>query len=56
MSFDWYLENYLDYNYEWVTEKTLRALGKLSDLKVLNISKNNFIKMETTYLPKIFKD
>lgn len=31
----------VDYDFEWLTGKTLKALGKLSELKVLSISGNN---------------
>ena len=30
----------IDFNYQWITEKTIKALETLESLKVLNISKN----------------
>lgn len=48
MSFNRYLSKNVDYNYEWLTGKTLKAIGKLPNLKVLNISMTDYIKVETT--------
>ena len=33
----------IDFNYQWMTEKTLKALSVLEHLKVLNISKNTLM-------------